>query len=52
MLNLSYDAQLVENARNNPASSRVDGAKQAYSAKWRLYYDPAMFRNYQSTQDL
>jgi predicted transcriptional regulator of viral defense system len=46
-LNLSYDQKLVENARNNPAASRVDGAGQLYDAKWRLYYDPAMFRNYQ-----
>jgi predicted transcriptional regulator of viral defense system len=50
-LNLSYDEKLVENARNSPASSRVDGTGQAYSAKWRLYYDPGMFRNYQITQN-
>ena len=52
MLNRSYDEKLVENARSNPASSHVNGAGQVYSAKWRLYYDPAMFRNYQTSQSL
>jgi hypothetical protein len=52
MLNLSYDEKLVESARNNSAASRVDGAELVYDAKWRLYYDPEMFRNYQTTQSL
>lgn len=48
-LNLAVDETLVENAHSRPASSRVDGKKQKYSAKWRLYYDPNLFRNYQTT---
>jgi predicted transcriptional regulator of viral defense system len=45
-LHLTYEQKLVESARSSPAASRMDGNGQEYSAKWRLYYDPEMFRNY------
>lgn len=45
-LDVAYDQKLVESARSSPASSQVDGDGKEYNAKWRLYYDPGMFRNY------
>lgn len=47
-LKLSYDDRLAESARRSPAVSRVEPQGKAYNAKWRLYYDPGMFRHYRS----
>lgn len=44
---LAYDPRLEESARQSIADSRLSTAAQTYNAKWRLYYDPAMFRHYE-----
>ncbi|MCC6170044.1 MAG: hypothetical protein IT329_22695 [Caldilineaceae bacterium] len=49
-LNLSYDKRLEESAKTSQAASRTEPHGQEYNAKWRLYYDPAMFRHYSSHQ--
>lgn len=49
-LSLSYDKKLEESARSSQAASRAEPQGQEYSAKWRLYYDPGMFRHYSSHQ--
>ena len=51
-LNLSYDKRLEESARSSQAASRSEPHGQEYNAKWRLYYDPGMFRHYSSHQSL
>lgn len=44
-LDLPYDKQLEESARSSSAASRAEPHGQEYNAKWRLYYDPGMFRH-------
>lgn len=44
-LDLPYDKKLEESARSSSAASRAEPHGQAYNAKWRLYYDPGMFRH-------
>jgi predicted transcriptional regulator of viral defense system len=51
-LNISYDKRLEESARSSQAASRSEPHGQEYNAKWRLYYDPGMFRHYSSHQSL
>lgn len=51
-LNLSYDKRLEESAKSSQAASRSEPHGQEYNAKWRLYYDPSMFRHYSSHQPL
>ncbi len=45
-LNLPYDKKLEESARSSRAASRAEPHSQKYNAKWRLYYDPGMFRHH------
>jgi predicted transcriptional regulator of viral defense system len=44
-LGLAYDPRLEESARSRSADSRLSARAQTYNAKWRIYYDPAMFRH-------
>jgi hypothetical protein len=46
-LQLDVDRKLAESARSSTADSRLTTTGQTYSAKWRLSYDPAMFRHYE-----
>lgn len=45
-LNLDYDHKLETSARSKASVSRIDVKSQEYNSKWRLYYDPSMFRHY------
>ena len=49
-LNLSYNKELEDSARSSSAVSRAEPQGQEYNAKWRLYYDPGMFRHTSSHQ--
>jgi hypothetical protein len=49
-LKLPYDKVQDESARSSSAASRAEPHGQEYNAKWRLYYDPDMFRHYTSHQ--
>lgn len=49
-LQLAYDRKLEKSARSSPADSRLSATANTHSAKWRLYYDPALFRHYESSQ--
>lgn len=44
-LQLPYDPGLVDSARRSRAGSRLSASAQAYSARWRLHYDPVLFDN-------
>lgn len=44
-LRLPYDPSLVDSERGSRAASRLSASAQAYSARWRLYYDPHLFDN-------
>ena len=46
-LGLAYDCRLEDSARSSRAVSRLSTTAQTYNAKWRIYYDPAMFRYYE-----
>ena len=47
-LKLDYDEILKASARSSSAASRATPESQEYNATWRLYYDPKMFRHYNS----
>jgi hypothetical protein len=49
-LNLPYKERLAESARSSAAGSSAEPGRQEYNAKWRLYFDPGMFRHYSSHQ--
>lgn len=51
-LHLTYDRKLEERARSSTSDSRLTATAQNYSAKWRLYYDPAIFRHYELPHQL
>lgn len=51
-LDLPYDKKLEDSARSSSAASRAEPHGQEYNAKWRLYYDPGMFRHTSSHHSL